>query len=114
MYFKYTTHRIIDGGNVTRLNVNTGGYAPICIRCLYSRIRQYGGFTAGRRVFGRAPKLPISTVGNPHLKDAIYHNGSPVIQQKNALSKLKGVQKRRYEAIFKENSILAIKRAFGH
>ena len=34
-----------------------------------SRVRQFGGFASGRRVFGRAPKMPIVAVGNPNFGD---------------------------------------------
>ena len=36
---------------------------------LNSQVQQYDGFTPGQRVFGRAPKLPIGTVGNPNFSD---------------------------------------------
>ena len=38
---------------------------------LNSKVQQYGGFTLGQRVFGRTPKLPIGTVGNPNFSDCM-------------------------------------------
>ena len=36
---------------------------------LNSQVQQYDGFTPGQRVFGRTPKLPIGTAGNPNFSD---------------------------------------------
>ena len=36
---------------------------------LNSQAHQYDGFTPGKRVFGRTPKLPIGAVGNPDFTD---------------------------------------------
>ena len=36
---------------------------------LNSQVRQFGGFTPGKRVSGRTPKMPIDKVGNPHFGD---------------------------------------------
>ena len=52
-----------------------------------------------RRIPGRSPKLPIGAVSNPHFKDSIYQNGSPVTQTE-CVSKLRGVQKASLQSDF--------------
>ena len=46
-----------------------GGFSAMTMMHLNSHVRQFGGFTPGQRVFGRAPKMPIGAVGNPHFDD---------------------------------------------
>ena len=65
-------------------------YAPICTMRLNCQVPQYGGFTHGKGVFGRAQKLPIGTFGNPRFKDPIYQNGATDIQTQNVLVNLRG------------------------
>ena len=44
---------------------------------LNSQVQKYGGFAHGRRIFGRAPKLPIGTAGNPFFGDFTNPAGAP-------------------------------------
>ena len=45
------------------------GFAEMTTMRLNSQVRQFFGFTPGRRVFGRAPKIPIGDVGSPNFED---------------------------------------------
>ena len=44
-------------------------FAAMATMRLNSQVRQFGGFTPWKVIFGRAPKMPIGPVGNPHFED---------------------------------------------
>ena len=61
----------------------------MCILHLNSEVRQYDGFTTGRSVFGRTPKLPTGPADIPNFRDFTDPDGSPVTQTHDALVKLR-------------------------
>ena len=64
MYFEDVAHRIPDKRkNKEITTVDWQEYASMCIMRLNSHVHQYDGYTLGRRVFGRSPRLPIGAVG---------------------------------------------------
>ena len=52
----------------------------MCTLHLNSQERQYGVFAPGRRVFGRAPEMPIGTSGNPNSPDFTHTVTAQVAQ----------------------------------
>ena len=44
-------------------------FAAMTTMRLNSQVRQFGGFAPGKRVFGRTPRMPIGTIGNPYFED---------------------------------------------
>ena len=62
----------------------------MCMLRMNPQVQKYGRYTPDRRVFGRAPKLPIEATDSPHFKDFTNPNDSPVTQTHDALAKLRG------------------------
>ena len=60
---------------------------------LSSKVPKYDGFTPGRRVFGRSPKLPIGAAGGPHFRDFTTLSDSPLTQTRVALVQFREIQK---------------------
>ena len=78
MYFRYTTQQILDKRkNKKTKPVDLEEYASLSMLHLDSKVHRYDGFTPGQRVFGRAPKMPIGTVGNPNFSDFTNRNDCP-------------------------------------
>ena len=61
MYFKDIAHEIRNRKKIE--HVDWKGYASMCRIRMNSLVRQYDGFTPGRRVYGGTPKLPMGTTG---------------------------------------------------
>ena len=55
---------------------------------LNSQVRQYDGFTPGRRVFGRTPEVPIGAVGNPFFEYLMNPAAAPTAKTQNLISTL--------------------------
>ena len=58
-----------------------GEFSAMAALHLNSQVQQYGGFTPGQRAFGRAPKLPIGTAGNPNFSDFMKPVTSPTTKR---------------------------------
>ena len=67
---------------------------------LNSQVQQYGGFTLGQRVFGRTPKLPISTVGNPNFNDCMNPKTAPKAKSASLLHAIFQIRRASLEADF--------------
>ena len=65
----------------------------------------------GRRVFGRAPKLPIGAVGNTHFENFIYRNCAPVMQH-DVLVELRDIQKAALQSEFQGKFNLSVSSSF--
>ena len=53
---------------------------------LNSQVQQYDGFTPGKRVFWRGPKLPIGAVGNPFFEYFMNPADAPTAETQNLIS----------------------------
>ena len=73
---------------------------------------QYGDFTPGHRVFGRAPKLPIGAVAGPHFRDFTNTNDAPVTQPHALLVKLGGIKRASIEGDFRGKFYLSLRSSF--
>ena len=60
----------------------------MCILRLVSQVRKYDGFTPGKRVSGRKPKLPIWTADIPSFRYFTNPNDSQVTQTHDASLKV--------------------------
>ena len=72
-----------------------GEFSDTAALHLNSEVRQYDGFTPGRRVLGRAPKWPIGTVGNRNFTDPMKPIAAPTTK---SLSLVNTISK--YESVF--------------
>ena len=59
---------------------------------LNAQVRQYEGFTPGRRVSGRTPTLLIWAAGSPRFRGFMNPNDSPSTQTREVLAKFRGIQ----------------------
>ena len=57
--------------------IKAGGVAPDVHIAFKSTSETYGGFTPGRVVYGKTPKMPIGTVDNPKFNDFGNHGNEP-------------------------------------
>ena len=62
-------HIIGNRGGAISLAQKVGEFSEMDMVHLNSQVLQFGGFAHGRRVFGRAPKMPIATVCSPNFAD---------------------------------------------
>ena len=81
---------------------------------LNSQVQPYGGFTPGRRVFGRTPQLPIGPICNPFLGYFMNLAGAPTAKRRNLISAIYEIRHASLTAHFqnKLNTTL-IRRAMG-
>ena len=101
MYFKDIMRRNLDKSKNKK--IETGDWAEydaMCLRRLNVQVQQYDGFTPGRRVFGRAPKLPVGAVGSPHFSYFTNLNDSTVTETNGAMAKLREIQNASLEIVF--------------
>ena len=67
---------------------------------LNSQVRQYDGFTPGRRVSGRTPKMQGCTIDNPFRNDVMNPTDSPFTQTHQAIAHVMDIQKASLEIDF--------------
>ena len=85
-YFKDIAQQILDKRKKRKTEtVDRHGYDAMCMIRLNSIVQRYDGFTPGRRVPRRAPKLAIGAVGNPHFRDFTNCNDFPSTRTHGAL-----------------------------
>ena len=66
--FRVIIDHVIGESNPKKLNSKEWKeFASMTMMRLISQVQQYEGFTPGRSVFGRTPKLPIGAICNPFL-----------------------------------------------
>ena len=70
---------------------------------LNSQVHQYGGFTPGRRVFGRTPKLAIGAGDNPFFGDFINPLEEPTAKTHNLISIIFKIREASLKADFRVN-----------
>ena len=85
-------------------------YASLSLLLLNPHLQQYGRFTPGRRVFGRAPKMPIAAVGGPNFCDFTNRNDPPATQTRQVLSNLMRIQRASLRSDFRGKFNLSLYR----
>ena len=91
MYIKDIAHQIPDvRKNKEIATVDWQEYAPMCMVDVNSQFRRYGGYTPGRRVVGKAPKLLTGAVCNTHFRNFTNRSEYPVTQTRDVLVKFRG------------------------
>ena len=87
-------------------------FAAMATMRLKSRTRQFGGFTHGGRVFGRAPEMPIGAVGNPHFEDFTNPVGAPAAKTHHLLWAIQQIRQASLTAYFSGELNLAFRSEF--
>merc|ERR1712112_176904 len=77
---------------------------------LNSQVQLYDGFTPGKRVFGRTPKLPIGTVGNPNFPDFMKPVTAPTTKTLSLLNTIFKYEKHLWKRILTEKMQLRLER----
>ena len=111
MYFNEITQQVKSGRGWKLTSKEWGSSESMCMVRLNSQV-QYGGFTHGRRVFGRTAEMPIGAMGNPNFKDFTFRNAPPVIQARDLVTKLRMVRRGSLERDFRAKFNLAMRRSF--
>ena len=68
-------------------------YDALIMVHLNPRAQQYGGFTPGRRVFGRTPQMQIGAGGCLDIRDFAAPDESQAAQTHQVIAKLRGPEK---------------------
>ena len=74
-----------------------------------SPAHQCDGFTPGRRVFGRTPKMPIGAAGNPFYNESMNPADSLVARARRVLAELREIQKDSQESDFNGKPNLSLR-----
>ena len=77
---------------------------------LNPKVQQYDGFTPGRRVFGRTPKMPIEAACNPNFRDFADRKDPPSTKTHQAFAMLWGIRNASLEIDFQGKSNLSLHR----
>ena len=75
-------------------------FAEMTMVRLNSQVQQFGGFNSGRRVFGRTPKMPIGTIGNPFFEDFTNPLEAPTSKVHGLLSSVRKIRQASRNADF--------------
>ena len=68
---------------------------------LNSKVRRFGGFTPGRKVFGWTPEMPIGAVGSPHFEDFMSPVEAPNTKTHHLI---RGIQQIRHASLIADFS----------
>ena len=69
---------------------------------LNSQVQQYDGFTPAQLVFGRTPKLPIGTIGNPFFEDFMNPAEAPTAETQNLIPAIYEIRQASLQADFQK------------
>ena len=79
---------------------------------LNSQVQQLGRFAHGQRVLGRAPKMPIDTLGTPHFSDFMNPKEAPVTKTHHLLGTIHQIRQSSTTEDFNGKLSLRLNRRF--
>ena len=65
-----------------------------------SRVRKFGGFAPGHRVFGRAPEMLIGATDNPYFEDFTNPKDPPTAQTRQLIGAIRKIRQASLNADF--------------